>query len=149
MLSDRRNTVFNLTSVYISQLYTKLPVQSPKTQCFVVCVFCLYTSLLTCHMTHCVFCLCRDFDLQLFPDTDLFHPDFTLNTGSQTVRKHSMRSYFYSGFDRSECLFGYFCTFALSPFKSFGPTHTSQESLAEVQKLIVTNWSVLNNNVTL
>ena len=52
--------------------------------------------------TLCMLCLCRDFDLQLRPDTDLFHPDFTLKSGERTVRKHGMKSYFYSGFDRSE-----------------------------------------------
>ena len=56
------------------------------------------------HSGICDFVWCRDFDLQLFPDMDLFHPDFTLNTGSQTVQKHSLRSYFYSGFDKSEYL---------------------------------------------
>ena len=52
--------------------------------------------------TLCILCLCRDFDLQLRPDTDLFHPDFTLKSGARTIRKHGMKSYFYSGFNRSE-----------------------------------------------
>ena len=49
-----------------------------------------------------VLCPRRDFDLQLRPDTELFHPDFTLTSGTHTIRKHGMKSYFYSGFDRSE-----------------------------------------------
>ena len=141
----------NLTTVYISQLQSYLyNLQWHNT---VTCVCCLsvHVSLLTCHMTQCVFCLCRDFDLQLFPDTDLFHPDFTLNTGSQTVRKHSMRSYFYSGFDRSECLFGHFCTFASSPFKGLSHQRRplkshSQKCRSSCYKLVSVDFIRYNRN---
>ena len=90
--------------------------------CFLTCVTPVVSVSLCRSYGHsgiCDFVWCRDFDLQLFPDMDLFHPDFTLNTGSQTVQKHSLRSYFYSGFDKSECLHGQFGTFALSLFKVY------------------------------